>query len=169
MARGRLLLHFVVVAAGFVAMTGLARPQDFDAGLEAGKAEYLANCANCHGADGKGSGPHSAALKKRPADLTLLAKHNHGVFPVSEVYRLVDGRGSERQHLSDEMPIWGCRQSSPRVSPPIHRRRHPTSALRKPPPGADLDAFMNLPCDPETTIQRRIMSIVAYLSHIQAK
>jgi hypothetical protein len=28
---------------------------------------------------------------------------------------------------------------------------------------------MNLACDPETTIQRRIMSIVAYVSHIQVK
>lgn len=157
-----------IVAGGFVAITGLAHPQDFDSGLEAGKAEYLANCANCHGADGKGAGPHSAALQKRPADLTLLAKHNHGVFPVSEVYRLVDGRGSERQHLSDEMPIWGCRQSGPRPSPQVQRQRHP-AAGRKPPPSADLDAFMNLTCDPETTIQQRIMSIVAYLSHIQAK
>jgi mono/diheme cytochrome c family protein len=96
-----------MAAAGFVGMTGVVLSQDFDAGLEAGKAEYLANCATCHGADGKGSGPHSAALKKRPADLTLLAKPNHGTFPVGEVFHLVDGRGSERKRLSDEMPIWG--------------------------------------------------------------
>ena len=158
-----------VAMAGLVVFAGPARPQDFDAGLEAGKAEYLANCANCHGADGKGAGPHSGSLKKRPADLTLLAKRNHGVFPVSVVYQLIDGRGSERQHLSDEMPIWGCRQSTQRPLPPVLRRRHPTGAVRKPAPGADLDAFMNLTCDPETTIQRRIMSIVAYLSHVQAK
>ncbi len=163
-----LFLRCTVAAAGFIAIASLARPQDFDVGLETGKAEYLANCAQCHGADGKGAGPHSAALQKRPADLTVLAKHNHGVFPVSEVYRLVDGRGSERKHLGDEMPIWGCRQSSAHPVPPPQRRR-PAGIGRKPPPDADLEAFMNLTCDPEKTIQRRIMSIVAYLSHIQAK
>lgn len=165
----RSLLVRAIAMVGFVAMIGLARSQDFEGGLEAGRSEYLAHCANCHGADGKGAGPRSAALKKRPADLTLLARHNHGVFPVSEVYQLVDGRGSERRHLGDEMPIWGCRQSSPRSSLPPHRR-HPAAAPRKPPAaGGDFDAFMNMTCDPETTIQRRIMSIVAYLSYIQAK
>jgi len=164
-----LILHGALIAAGIIALVSSARPQNFDAGLQAGQAEYLSNCGKCHGADGRGAGPHSAALKKQPADLTLLAKHNHGVFPVSEVYRLVDGRGSERKHLSDEMPIWGCRQSSPRPSPLDHRRRRSAGVSRKPSPDADLEAFMNLTCDPETTIQRRIMSIVAYLSHIQAR
>jgi mono/diheme cytochrome c family protein len=164
----RSLLVRCIAMAGLVAMIGMARSQDFDVGREAGRSEYLANCANCHGADGKGAGPHSAALKKRPADLTLLATHNHGVFPVSQVYRLVDGRGLERRHLGDEMPIWGCRQSSHRSLSPT-RQRHPATAGRKPPADGDLEAFMNMTCDPETTIQRRIMSIVAYLSYIQAK
>jgi Cytochrome c len=163
-----LLLRCTAAAAGLIAITSLALPQDFDVGFETGKAEYLANCAQCHGADGKGAGPHSAALKKRPADLTLLAKHNRGVFPVSEVYRLVDGRGSERKHLGDEMPIWGCRRSGAHPAP-SPRRRRPTGVDRKPPAEAGLESFMNLTCDPETTIQRRIMTIVAYLSHIQAK
>lgn len=164
----RRLLFYCIATAGLIAMTGLARPQDFDAGLETGKAEFLANCAKCHGPDGKGAGPHSAALRKRPADLTLLAKRNHGVFPVSEVYRSVDGRGAGRQHLSDEMPIWGCRQSRARPVPRT-RRRHPATTGQKPPPGGGLEAFMNMTCDPETTIRQRLMSIVAYLSHIQVK
>ena len=91
---GRLIVHGVMIAAGIVATAGPVRAQNFDAGLEAGRAEYLSNCAKCHGADGRGAGPHSAVLKKRPADLTRLAARNHGVFPISEVYRLVDGRGS---------------------------------------------------------------------------
>jgi Cytochrome c len=141
------ILDGVLVAAGIIALVSSARAQNFDAGFQAGQAEYLPNCAKCHGADGRGAGPHSAALKKRPADLTLLAKLNHGVFPVSEVYRLVDGRGSERKHLSDEMPLWECRQSSPRPPPLDHRRRRSVGVSRRPSPDADLEAFMNLTCD----------------------
>lgn len=162
------LLRCIGIAAVLAAMIGLARPQDFDAALEAAKAEYLANCANCHGDDGRGTGPHSTMLRTKPANLTLLAKKNHGVFPVSQVYQLIDGRGSARSHLSEEMPIWGCRQSSPHHLPP-KRHRGPRNAVHAPTGGADLDSFMNLTCDPEQKIQQRIMSIVAYLSQIQAK
>jgi Cytochrome c len=158
-----------MVAASLISAADLVRSQDFDAGLEPGKPEYMAKCASCHGADGKGAGPHAATLKTKPADLTLLAKKNHGVFPVSQVYQLVDGRGSARNHLSDEMPIWGCRRTKPRPLPQTHRRRHSTRTSHKRAPTADFESFMNLACDPEQTIEQRIMSIVAYLSHIQAK
>lgn len=163
-----LFLGCMTIAAGILSTSSVLRPQDFDAGLDSGKAEYLANCANCHGADAKGTGPHGTTLKTKPADLTVLAKKNHGVFPVSQVYQLIDGRGA-RSHLSDEMPVWGCRQSGPRVVPQTHRRRHATSTVRRPSPNADLESFMNLACDPEQAIEQRIMSIVAYLSQIQAK
>lgn len=166
----RLLLPCMVVMGALIGMAAAVRPQDFDAGLDAGKAEYLSNCADCHGADGKGKGPHSSMLKTRPADLTLLSKNNHGVFPISVVYRLIDGRGSARNHISDEMPIWGCRQNNP--GPVIenrHRRKQAPNAARKNPHANSLEMFLNLPCDPEQTIERRIMSIIAYLSHIQAK
>jgi hypothetical protein len=158
-----------MVAASLVSAADLVRSQDFDAGREAGKAEYIANCANCHGVDGRGAGPHAATLKTKPADLTLLAKKNHDLFPVRQVYQLVDGRGSARNHLSDEMPIWGCRESKPRPLPQTHRRRHSTSVSHKRAPRADFESFMNLACDPEQIIEQRIMSIVAYLSHIQAR
>jgi mono/diheme cytochrome c family protein len=38
------------------------------ADLEAGKAVYVAQCVACHGAEGGGDGPASAALPKFPAD-----------------------------------------------------------------------------------------------------
>ena len=38
-----------------------------------GKEMFDAYCASCHGVDGKGNGPAAPALKKQPADLTLLA------------------------------------------------------------------------------------------------
>src|SRR6516225_2760342 len=156
--RTRALLCCIMVAAILISASDFVRPQEFDTGFGIGKAEYMTSCANCHGTDGKGAGPHATALKTKPADLTLLAKKNHGVFPVSQIYQLVDGRGSARNHLSDEMPIWGCRRSKQRPLPQTHRRRrHSTRAIHKSTPTEDFESFMNLACDPEQRIEQRIM------------
>jgi mono/diheme cytochrome c family protein len=37
--------------------------------LDAGRQLYVANCAGCHGAGGRGDGPRGAALSPRPTDL----------------------------------------------------------------------------------------------------
>jgi mono/diheme cytochrome c family protein len=37
--------------------------------IELGKKLFLANCLTCHGPEGHGDGPGSAALEKKPADL----------------------------------------------------------------------------------------------------
>lgn len=51
------------------------------------KRAYLADCARCHGADGKG---RVAAMRTVPgyktADLTQLSKENRGQFPRQKVY-----------------------------------------------------------------------------------
>ncbi len=45
-----------------------------------------------------------------PADLTVLAKNNNGVFPYDKVYQMIDGRNSTiASHGTREMPIWGYR------------------------------------------------------------
>ena len=64
-------------------------------------------CAVCHGSDGRGGGPAADALKKRPADLTQLARKNGGKFPALHVANVVDGNGLEGAHGSRDMPIWG--------------------------------------------------------------
>ena len=74
---------------------------------DAGKAAYLSSCAPCHGVDGKGSGFLSAVLKTPPADLTMLAKRNDGVFPIAAVNEIIDGRMLIAAHGNREMPIWG--------------------------------------------------------------
>ena len=56
--------------------------------------EYQSSCAACHGMDAKGNGPVSKELKTRPADLTVLAKNNNGVFPYDTVYQMIDGRNT---------------------------------------------------------------------------
>jgi mono/diheme cytochrome c family protein len=64
-------------------------------------------CVVCHGADAKGTGPLADSLKRRPADLTALAKANGGTFPAEQVGRIVDGRKPVRGHGGGDMPVWG--------------------------------------------------------------
>ena len=72
-----------------------------------GKEMYTAYCASCHGKDGKGTGPTSAALKTQPTDLTGLQKANGGKFPSDHVYEVINGRAATPVHGSAEMPVWG--------------------------------------------------------------
>ncbi len=75
-----------------------------------GKMQYQSSCAACHGIDAKGDGPVSKELKTRPADLTVLAKNNSGVFPYDRVYQMIDGRNTTvASHGTREMPVWGYR------------------------------------------------------------
>ena len=70
---------------------------------------YRTWCASCHGSEGKGNGPAAAALKKAPADLTMLAKKNGGTFPAGRVRNFIEGKDAATiaAHGSREMPIWG--------------------------------------------------------------
>jgi mono/diheme cytochrome c family protein len=72
-----------------------------------GKQMYWAYCAACHGTDGKGDGPASAALKSRPLDLTDLAKRNGGKFPELRVFGAINGDLHVTAHGSKNMPTWG--------------------------------------------------------------
>ncbi len=71
------------------------------------KLDFRRYCAQCHGMDGTGDGPVAPALKKKPANLTLLAKNNGGVFPEKEVRDFIDGTKTSAAHGSRAMPIWG--------------------------------------------------------------
>jgi len=64
-------------------------------------------CAVCHGNDAKGSGPAADALKKRPADLTQLARKNGGNFPELHVMNYIKGDDVVAAHGSRDMPVWG--------------------------------------------------------------
>ena len=69
---------------------------------------FRAHCAACHGPDGKGNGPAAAALKTKPANLTILAKNNGGKFPTDRVQKFISGDDpSLLSHGSREMPVWG--------------------------------------------------------------
>lgn len=68
---------------------------------------YRLYCATCHGRDGKGHGPASAALKVPPPDLTVLARERNGVFPARDVEAIIRGGTAVTAHGSDDMPVWG--------------------------------------------------------------
>lgn len=72
-----------------------------------GKREFLRSCASCHGESGRGDGPVAKSLVKPPADLTKLSQNNNGVFPISRVYEVIDGRIQTLIHGTREMPVWG--------------------------------------------------------------
>jgi len=126
-------------------------------GVDEGKIEFLSSCAPCHGTDGKGKGPTSAALKTPPPDLTALAKENNGVFPAAKVSETIDGRKSVSAHGSGEMPIWGFRyMASARmnVAPTVA----PTTEISR-----------TLSRNIEFVIRSRILALVDYLNRIQEK
>jgi len=72
-----------------------------------GAEMYRAYCASCHGMDGKGSGPASAALNGPLPDLTKLAQANEGAFPSASVLMTLGRVRGSGAHGSEEMPIWG--------------------------------------------------------------
>ena len=75
--------------------------------LTSGKLDFRQYCQQCHGPTGVGDGPVAAALKKKPANLTLLSKNNGGVFPEDEVRNFINGSKTAEGHGTREMPIWG--------------------------------------------------------------
>jgi mono/diheme cytochrome c family protein len=145
-------IRAVLIVAITFATSAIVRAQD----LDNGRTEFLSRCAGCHGADGKGAGPMTSKLKRKPVDLTALARNNNGVFSAGAMAAIIDGRGAVR-HRRLEMPIWGCRQGPP---PGPQRKAY------QPKP---IDSLLDMPCDPEEVTRRRILEIVEYLRRIQEK
>ena len=104
------LASVVVLGGALIGSTAtLARAQEMGPGgvVTNGKMEFRQYCAQCHGMSGTGTGPVAPALKKKPANLTLLSKNNGGVFPEKEVRDFIDGTKTAAAHGTREMPIWG--------------------------------------------------------------
>lgn len=74
-----------------------------------GSREYMVSCAICHGPTGKGDGGFAVLMTVKPADLTTLAKNNHGEYPFLRVFQTIDGRTQLTGHGDRNMPIWGDR------------------------------------------------------------
>jgi mono/diheme cytochrome c family protein len=72
-----------------------------------GKQMFVSYCSPCHGADGRGHGPVSQALKIPPADLTQLTIANKGKFPDQHIVSILQFGGPIPSHGTAEMPVWG--------------------------------------------------------------
>jgi hypothetical protein len=123
-------------------------------GFDVGKFEYLNWCASCHGNDGKGNGPVSKVLKVAPANLTVLAKNNNGVFPLDSVFETIYGLKEMIAHGTRDMPVWGYRFA------PFQN-----SALS---PRAS-EFFTGFPYEPDSVVRTCILAMIDYLNRIQEK
>ena len=103
------------------------------------KDDYLANCARCHGADGKGDAPRMRAVPGyESVDLTVLAEQNGGIFPRQKVFDSIKGSKRFPAHFVGDMPTWGLE-------------------------------FQDNPNDPEKheAVQARVSELVDYIESIQ--
>ncbi len=125
-----------LVAFMFVMAAGKAIAQP------SGQQDFLRDCAECHGTDGKG-----AQAEKRAApgyisvDLTQISKHHGGEFPRQQVYDAIDGSRRIAAHFRGDMPRWG--------------QRYNIDAKNQP--------------DAQQRVQQRISALVAFLQSIQEK
>jgi mono/diheme cytochrome c family protein len=74
---------------------------------ESGSTLFRSYCVSCHGVTAKGDGPLAANLRVAPADLTRIAKRNHGTYDAAKVRRAIDGRDAKEIHGGSDMPVWG--------------------------------------------------------------
>lgn len=73
----------------------------------AGRDVFRNYCATCHGPTGRGDGPLADSMRRKPANLTEIAKRNGGTYPSDLVFRTIDGRQPVRGHGGPDMPVWG--------------------------------------------------------------
>ena len=143
-AKGLAIATLIMMGTG-----SFAAAADKSLKADLGKSEFLNSCALCHGKDGKGTGAINDLLKKRPTNLTTLAKMNNGVFPVDRVYAVIDGREMVKGHGDRDMPAWGNRYSSDSVKA--------------------AEYYMDVPYDAEMYARSRTLSLIDYLNRIQVK
>lgn len=134
-ARHTLAIAGLSLAGVLLASQAQAQP----AAAATGDYLFRTYCAACHGESAKGNGPLADSMRKRPADLTEIAKRNKGAFPKDLVYRMIDGREPVKGHGGADMPVWG-------------------DVFSRAAEGGD-----------PAVVQRRIEALVAYLQGIQAR
>jgi mono/diheme cytochrome c family protein len=87
-----------------------------------GKAMYASYCAPCHSASGKGGGPARSEFKVAPVNLTPLTKNNHGEFPSSHLWAILQFGTPAPAHGSSDMPVWSALFRDPNDPVRVNRR-----------------------------------------------
>ncbi|MFZ3581004.1 c-type cytochrome [Loktanella sp. DJP18] len=80
-----------------------------------GEAAFMAQCAGCHGASGRGDGPMAAGLPVAPPDLTLISARNGVTFPADRVMSQIDGFTRGSHGGADPMPHFGDGDMGPLI------------------------------------------------------
>ena len=111
---------------------------------EAGRRDFLAKCATCHGKDGKGGGPYADQLKHAVPDLTTMAKRSGGHFPSKKAAAIIEGAG--QGHGPRDMPVWGL--------------DYTVEAAQ---------VLPDMPVNQAQFVRGRIAALVAHLERIQAR
>lgn len=62
-----------------------------------GAAFYAKYCTSCHGTSAQGDGPLAASFRVAPANLTLIAERNGGIFPTEDVMAQINGYKGRHQ------------------------------------------------------------------------
>ncbi len=138
-----------VVVLGWGAVAAVpATAQSNQAFVEVGEREYMANCAACHGAEGKGNGPVAEVLSPTPSDLTRISERHDGEFPRDYLIEVIDGREMMSAHGELEMPVWG--------------RRFMARAVEQ-------SAAVTWDVDAQAIVLGRMTALVDYLASIQAE
>jgi mono/diheme cytochrome c family protein len=83
-----------------------------------GEEMYAVYCADCHGKDGRGQTLYARYSTVPPADLSQLARNNHGIYPAGKVsYVLRHGTG-QFPNGPGYMPVWEPLLRSLNADPP---------------------------------------------------
>jgi len=70
-----------------------------------GQETFMSYCVACHGRDAQGDGPLAGDLPLKPADLTMLAAQNGGVFPYSDVMSQIYGYPGQFHVMPEFGPV----------------------------------------------------------------
>lgn len=108
--------------------------------------DFLALCADCHGADARGNGPLTKNLTKVPPDLTRIQERANGKFEEKAVFDWILGLNTPNFHGNREMPIWGDWLMDETLGD-----------------STSLDAAPKA----ERVVERRVMALVKYLKGLQ--